>query len=105
MASAVALLVDEFLFELARLGHSRWPRLAQCLHWCAIRVTASNRRWRSAHRRCVDALRRNPFAGSTSTTPTATATVTTIPSELGPYRATTGANLKRNRCWRLRRQR
>ena len=104
MIAAVALLVDEFLFELARLGHTRWPRLGRCLHWGALKVTVSNRRCRSAHRHFIEALRRNPFTRSTNTTQTVPTAVTTIPIRSGPYHVTTGASLERNRFWSLRRQ-
>ncbi|EUB58622.1 hypothetical protein EGR_06505 [Echinococcus granulosus] len=93
IAAAVALLVDEFLHELARLGQTRWPRLASCLHWCALRVSNSNRRLRSTHRRCLGALRRKVTTFNFSVTA----------AEVS-YRPTTGAIVDRHRRWRLRRQ-
>ncbi|CDS38148.1 conserved hypothetical protein [Echinococcus multilocularis] len=93
MAAAVALLVDEFLHELARLGQTRWPRLASCLHWCALCVSNSNRRLRSTHRRCLGALCRK---GTTSNFSVKAAEVS--------YRPTTGTIVDRHRRWRLRRQ-
>ncbi|VDO00906.1 unnamed protein product [Rodentolepis nana] len=120
MVAAVALLVkgddvsgelegaskiDEFLHELTRLGHTRWPSLALFLHWGAVKMTSSNRRIRNAHRRCLQIFRRNPPSASSIKIPTTPAT-TSIPDSSQPvsYRPTTGASMKRHKRWRLHRQ-
>ncbi|KAL5105199.1 hypothetical protein TcWFU_005276 [Taenia crassiceps] len=93
MAAAIALLVDEFLYELARLGQTRWPRLGRCLHWCAHHISSSNRRLRNTHRRCLGVLCRKSTTVNFS-----------VPAIEVPYRPTTGAGIERHRRWRLRRQ-
>nr|CDS35310.2 hypothetical protein HmN_001019900 [Hymenolepis microstoma] len=101
---ASKLKIDEFLHELARLGHTRWPSLALFLRWFAVKVSASNRRLRNAHRRCLLIFRRNPTSASSIKIPAAAATPIPDPSQPVSYRPTTGASVRRHKRWRLHRQ-
>ncbi|VDD82912.1 unnamed protein product [Mesocestoides corti] len=120
-AAAFALLIDEFIHELAKLGQSRWPCLARCLRCCAIRVTTFNRRLRTAQRslaaRCSSKSsrqhRQQHRQKSTSTTSSVTASATTrdrsgqTSGVVFSYKPTTGSSLatqRRRRRWRQRRQ-
>ncbi|KAM7538756.1 hypothetical protein Aperf_G00000057618 [Anoplocephala perfoliata] len=102
MASAAALLLDEFLHELTRMGHTRWPNLARFLHWSAVHVTASNRRMRNAQRRCLRTLHKRTTSASSTTVPATTVIID--PTEAVSYRPTTGASIRQHRRWRLQRQ-
>lgn len=66
-------------------------------------MTASNRRMRNAHRRCLLIFRRNPTSASSTTIPAAVISIPD-PSEPVSYRPTTGASMMRHRRWRMRRQ-